>query len=267
MSRTYPNKKKNVQVSDLPHNSDAEQAVLGSAMLSKDALISVLSTLEESDFYEGKHQLIYRAMRNASERKVAVDVLTLTEELMNMKELENIGGVNYLKACCDSMVALSALDFYIHIVNDQSCLRRLLVTIRDIDDKYHTEEIENIDQFIQDSEANIKDATEKRRVSQFRTTNEVAKAVELEIILVGPEIVHLRHRGQVAHIVVEGASGGVGGRFRVLQDSKRIVGPVAVVVEQEDVRRDSLLVELRAQVVPDEDYLVFGAPGHRRGNT
>ena len=181
MARTYPNKKKNVQVSDLPHNSDAEQAVLGSAMLSKDALISVLSTLEESDFYEGKHQLIYRAMRNASERKVAVDVLTLTEELMNMKELENIGGVNYLKACCDSMVALSALDFYIHIVNDQSCLRRLLVTIRDIDDKYHTEEIENIDQFIQDSEANIKDATEKRRVSQFRTTHEVAKAVEIEI--------------------------------------------------------------------------------------
>ena len=175
------NKKKNVQVADLPHNSQAEQAVLGSALLSKDALISVLSTLEESDFYEGKHQLIYRAMRNASDRKVAVDVLTITEELINMKELENIGGVNYLKTCCDSMVALSSLDFYIHIVNDQSCLRRLLMTIRDIDDKYHTEEIDNIDTFIQDSEARIKDATEKRRVSQFRTTQEVAKAVELEI--------------------------------------------------------------------------------------
>ncbi len=182
MPGNYNNKtKKNAFVSDLPHNSQAEQAVLGSALLSKDALISVLSSLEESDFYEGKHQLIYRAMKNASERKVAVDVLTITEELINMKELENVGGVNYLKECSDSMVALSSLDFYIHIVNDQSCLRRLLLTIRDIDNKYHTEEIENIDQFIQESEAHIKDATEKRRVSQFKTTAEVAHAVEMEI--------------------------------------------------------------------------------------
>ena len=151
------NKQKKVAASDLPHNSSAEQAVLGSALLSKDALISVLSSLNEDDFYEGKHQLIYRAMKNASERKVAVDVLTITEELMNMKELENIGGVQYLKTCSDSMVALSSLDFYIHIVNDQSCLRRLLLTIRDIDDKYHTEEIDDVDKFIQNAEASIKE--------------------------------------------------------------------------------------------------------------
>ena len=173
--------KKNVTVSDLPHNSQAEQAVLGSALLSKDALISVLSSLSEDDFYEGKHKLIYRAMRNATERKVAVDVLTITEELINMKELDNIGGVNYLKTCSDSMVALSSLDFYIHIVNDQSCLRRLLVTIREIDERYHTEEIDDVDKFIQDSEALIKESTEKRRISQFKTTEEVAKAVEIEI--------------------------------------------------------------------------------------
>ena len=43
-------RKKNVAVSDLPHNSQAEQAVLGSALLSKDALISVLSSLNEDDF-------------------------------------------------------------------------------------------------------------------------------------------------------------------------------------------------------------------------
>ena len=175
------NKQKKVAASDLPHNSSAEQAVLGSALLSKDALISVLSSLNEDDFYEGKHQLIYRAMKNASERKVAVDVLTITEELMNMKELENIGGVQYLKACSDSMVALSSLDFYIHIVNDQSCLRRLLITIRDIDDKYHTEEIDDVDKFIQNAEASIKESTEKRRVSGFATTAEVTKRVEIEI--------------------------------------------------------------------------------------
>ena len=47
---------------DLPHNSDAERAVLGSALLSKEALYSVLSALEEQDFYEGKHQILYRVL-------------------------------------------------------------------------------------------------------------------------------------------------------------------------------------------------------------
>ena len=49
-------------VNDLPHNIDAEKAVLGSALISNDAALSVLASLEETDFYLGKHQLIFRAM-------------------------------------------------------------------------------------------------------------------------------------------------------------------------------------------------------------
>ena len=47
---------------ELPHNSDAERAVLGSALLSKEALYSVLSELEAEAFYEGRHQVIYNAL-------------------------------------------------------------------------------------------------------------------------------------------------------------------------------------------------------------
>lgn len=163
---------------DLPYNSQAEQAVLGSALLTKDALYTVLSSLEESDFFEGRHQLIYRAINNLRERGVSVDLLTCSEELLNLKELDNIGGVEYLQECCDSMVAFANLDHYIAIVNDQSCLRKLLVTIRDIDRKYHMEEIENINDFILQSEEAIKDATEKRRISSFKPTSAVAPEVE-----------------------------------------------------------------------------------------
>ena len=100
---------------DLPHNNDAEKAVLGSALLSKEALYSVLSALEENDFYEGKHQIIFRVLGSLQRKSIAVDVLTMTEELMNIKELENVGGVEYLQECSNSMVALSSLEFYINI--------------------------------------------------------------------------------------------------------------------------------------------------------
>ena len=173
--------KPKVAKSDLPYNEQAEQAVLGSALLSKDAMYSVLSSLVESDFFEGRHQLIYRAINNLRERGVNVDTLTCAEELLNLKELDNIGGVEYLQLCCDSMVAFANLDHYINIVNDQSCLRKLLEAIRQIDFKYHSEEIENINDFILKGEEMIKDATERRRISNFKPTKEVAPEVEAVI--------------------------------------------------------------------------------------
>ena len=170
--------KPKVAKSDLPYNEQAEQACLGSALLSKDAMYSVLSSLKEDDFFEGRHQLIYRAIDNLRVRGVNVDTLTCAEELLNLKELDNIGGVEYLQLCCDSMVAFANLDHYINIVNDQSCLRKLLQTIREIDYKYHSEEIENINDFILKGEEMIKDATERRRISSFKKTATIATEVE-----------------------------------------------------------------------------------------
>lgn len=168
-------------VNNLPYNADAEKAVLGSALLSKDALYTVLSELREEDFFEGRNQIIYRAISALQKKSITVDVLTLAEELMNAKELENVGGVEYLKECSDMMVALSGLQFYINIVKDQSVLRNLLITIREIDHSYLNEEIEDVDNFISHAEEKIKAATEKRRVSTFRSTEEVAKNVEMAI--------------------------------------------------------------------------------------
>ena len=166
---------------DLPYNEQAEQAVLGSALLSSDALFTMLSSLYEEDFFEGKHQLIYRVMKNLTEKNSVVDTLTVTEELINIKEYDNIGGVEYLKVCCDSMVALSALRFYINIVRDQSTLRKLLESVRAIDKNYRNEEIDDVTNFITTSEQMIKDATERRRSSEFRSAEEVSEVVKMQL--------------------------------------------------------------------------------------
>jgi replicative DNA helicase len=166
---------------DLPYNEQAEQAVLGSALLSRECLFNVFSSLNEEDFFLGKHQLIYRAIRNLFDKESAVDVLTVTEELMNMKELETIGGVEYLQQCSDAMVALSSIDYYINIVNDQAVLRRLIQSCRDIDHKFLNDEINNVNDFIAESENVLKEATEKRRVSEFQKAETVAARVKMSI--------------------------------------------------------------------------------------
>ena len=166
---------------ELPYNEQAEQAVLGSALLSRECLFNVFSSLNEDDFFLGKHQLIYRAIRNLFDKESAVDVLTVTEELMNMKELETIGGVEYLQQCSDAMVALSSIDYYINIVNDQAVLRRLIQSCRDIDYKFLNDEINDVNGFIADSENQLKEACEKRRVSEFQKAKTVADRVKMSI--------------------------------------------------------------------------------------
>ena len=166
---------------ELPYNAQAEQAVLGSALLSRECLYTVFSRLNEEDFFLGKHQLIYRAIKNLFDKQTPVDVLTVTEELMNMKELETIGGVEYLQQCSDAMVALSSIDYYVNIVNDQAVLRRLIQTCRDIDSAYLSEEINDVNEFIANSETTLKDAVEKRRVAEFKKAKDVAEEVKLNI--------------------------------------------------------------------------------------
>lgn len=163
---------------DLPFNLDAEKAVLGSALISSDASLNVLASLEESDFYLGKHQLIYRAMQYLkNEQHTVIDAVSVTDQLIIMKEYDNVGGAEYLKECCDMMVSLGALDFYIRSVKDNSILRKMLGAIRKIDNDYRSKDIKNINEFISSSEEIFKESIEQRRISDFVPVQDIGPRV------------------------------------------------------------------------------------------
>jgi len=159
--------------SSLPFNADAEKVVLGSAMIKKDYCLDVINSLTESDFFLGKHQMIYRAIATLCTNYKVVDVLSVAEELQNLKELENIGGAAYLAECTQTVVAKSALSHYISIVQDNSVFRKMLDAVRKIDADYREKEIENINDFILDSENLFKESISKRHVSSFVLTKDI----------------------------------------------------------------------------------------------
>ena len=172
----------NKKSTDLPYNLDAEKAVLGSALISTEASLNVLASLEEDDFYLGKHKLIFRAMDYLkNELHTVIDAVSVTDQLIIMKEFDNIGGAEYLKECSDAMVSLGALDFYINSVRDNAILRNMLITIRKIDEDYTTKDIKNINDFISSSEDLFKNSIEKRRISDFTSVRDIAPRVSLKI--------------------------------------------------------------------------------------
>lgn len=98
-----------------------------------------------------------------------------------MNELENVGGVGYLKECSDIVVAISAIEFYINVVKDTANLRNLLTTIRDIDEDYSNNELDSIEDFIKQSEERIRNVTVNNRVSSFKPMETIANEAILQI--------------------------------------------------------------------------------------
>ena len=69
-----------------PHDIDAEQAVLGSMLTDKDAVIASIETLKPESFYREDDKAIYEAMQNLYNRAEPVDIITLKAELTSKKE-------------------------------------------------------------------------------------------------------------------------------------------------------------------------------------
>ena len=79
-----------------PHNLDAERSVLGSGLLSKEALSDVMEILKPDDFYDGANKEIYTAMIDMFRENKSVDIVTVCEELKRRNVLEMVGGRSYV---------------------------------------------------------------------------------------------------------------------------------------------------------------------------
>lgn len=111
-----------------PHNLEAERALLGSILLDNDCLKSILETLAQDDFYSQAHRLIFEKMLAISEKKQAIDAVTLSEEFSRNGSLEKAGGMAYLSTLTDGVPigAAAAVSEYCRIVKDKSTARRLI---------------------------------------------------------------------------------------------------------------------------------------------
>ncbi|TFE01455.1 replicative DNA helicase [Jeotgalibacillus salarius] len=155
-----------------PQNIEAEQAVLGAIFLEPQSLISAQEVLMPEDFYRSAHQRIFDVMINLSDKGKAIDLVTVTEELSAMKELEDIGGISYLTDLAGFVPTAANLEYYAHIVEEKALLRRLIRTATTIaQDSYSREdEVENL---LAEAERNIMEVANRKNTSAFHSMKDV----------------------------------------------------------------------------------------------
>src|SRR5687768_7804479 len=109
-----------------PQSIEAEQSVLGSLLIDRDAVIEVADFLRPQDFYRQAHGTIYGAILDLYERREPVDIVTVSETLERGEALEQVGGSAYLTSLINlTPTAVNAIH-YGRIVERKAVLRNLI---------------------------------------------------------------------------------------------------------------------------------------------
>jgi len=110
----------------VPHNVDAEEAVLGSCLIDSGAVAKVYGRLEPGDFYRERNAAVWRAMLDAFKAGEPTDVLIVSHRLQAAGHLEEVGGHPYLSSLADSVPTAVHIEHYAKLVGDAAVRRRLI---------------------------------------------------------------------------------------------------------------------------------------------
>lgn len=138
-----------------PHSMEAEQSVLGGLMLDNRAWDQVVDRLNEKDFYRHEHRLVYRAMARLTEQNKPLDVLTVSEGLREIQELDQVGGEVYLFELANNTPSAANIVAYADIVRERSVLRQLISAANDIADNAFNAQGRSITELLDAAERSV----------------------------------------------------------------------------------------------------------------
>jgi len=150
-----------------PQNVEAEQSVLGSMMLSKDAMADVVEVIRGDDFYRPAHETIFETAVKLYNSGDPVDALTVGAELQKSGQITRVGGPEYLHTLLASVPSAASAGYYARLVREQSILRRLTEAGTRIANMGYDADGTEVDDVVDGAQAEIFAVTERRNSEDF----------------------------------------------------------------------------------------------------
>jgi replicative DNA helicase len=155
-----------------PHNTEAEQAVLGCMLLDSDVIPTVTELLRSEDFYREDHREICEAILDLSEKARPVDIITVSEQLQLRGTLDGVGGLEYLNNIAMAVPTTANARHYAKIVEEKSLLRKLIRASSEISNMSF-EASEEAAYVLDRAEKSIFDILQKRSTQGFTHIKDV----------------------------------------------------------------------------------------------
>ncbi|MGE4351803.1 MAG: replicative DNA helicase [Bdellovibrionales bacterium] len=132
-----------IQPRTMPHNLEAEQALLGSILVNNNVFEKVGEILNADHFYDPVHQRIYAAINTLIQRGQIADPKTLRGLFENDPALESVGGAQYLGDLASSIITVINAQDYAQLIHDLHLRRQLIMLGEDIVNDAHQQDLEN----------------------------------------------------------------------------------------------------------------------------
>ncbi|MEK9152839.1 MAG: replicative DNA helicase [Patescibacteria group bacterium] len=155
-----------------PQNIEAEQSLLGSLLIEKDAFLRIADAVRVDDFYRDAHGRIFEAIQDLVTKREPIDLLSLTNRLQEKGQLEAVGGRAYLIQLTSAVPTAAHIAHYATIVQKKATLRRLLTAAGDIS-RLGFEEEEDVDALLDQAEQKLFSVSQKHLATTFTPIKDV----------------------------------------------------------------------------------------------
>jgi replicative DNA helicase len=155
-----------------PQNLEAEQSVLGSLLLDRDAVIKIADLITSDDFYDDKHRVIYQSVLALYDERASIDILTVGNKLDEGHSLDKIGGMSYLTTLVNSVPSSAHIVHYANIIRRKGTLRRLISASTDIVGLGYQEDLD-LETLLDQAEQKLFSVSQKYLKQNFVSLSEI----------------------------------------------------------------------------------------------
>lgn len=155
-----------------PHDIEAEQAVLGSMLTDKDAVISAIEILKPDAFYREDNKAIYSAILSLYAKSEPIDIITVKAELVENGNFERVGGLEYLASLPERVPTTANVEKYVKIIDEKYMLRSLVSSANELVALGY-DETEDVDKIMDLAEKKIYDLSQRKNSKGYTSIKDV----------------------------------------------------------------------------------------------
>ena len=150
----------------LPHSVEAEQSVIGSMIMDRDAIMTASEVITSEDFYQSQYGVLFDAMLELYNEGKPVDLVTLQERLREKDVPPEISSLEFVRDLLDAVPTSANVRHYATIVQEKSMLRKLIKVNEDIANTCYLAR-EKTEDILEETEKKIFDLLQYRSTGDF----------------------------------------------------------------------------------------------------
>ena len=171
----------------LPHSIEAEQSVIGSMILDRDAILVASEILTSDDFYQSQYGIIFDAMVELCNEGKPVDLITLQNRLKEKDLPPDISSMEYVRDLISAVPTSANVKYYANIVSEKAVLRRLIKVNEEVENSCYLEK-DSTQMILEDAEKKLFNVLQRKTSDDFvpiqqvvlNAVNNIEKASKLK---------------------------------------------------------------------------------------